>query len=193
MKKLAYVRRVQGLQRPEEIVRQLLTCVYQSTRNSGPVTLKAAEGLATALNAEFLHFDVDGVVQDYISLVSKGLGRQLSWETDDLALQNIQARARSPGVWMVANLRGALLLSTSNRSEAAVGYATMDGDTSGGVSPDRRDRQGILATLVSLAGEDGACGSAADSGVGGRERAGADGRAAPAGVGADGRGRPDAV
>ncbi|MEE3219385.1 MAG: NAD+ synthetase, partial [Planctomycetota bacterium] len=43
--------------------------------------------------------------------------------------------ARAPGVWMVANLRGALLLSTSNRSEAAVGYATMDGDTSGGLSP----------------------------------------------------------
>jgi NAD+ synthase (glutamine-hydrolysing) len=36
---------------------------------------------------------------------------------------------------MLANLRGALLLSTSNRSEAAVGYATMDGDTSGGLSP----------------------------------------------------------
>jgi NAD+ synthase (glutamine-hydrolysing) len=38
-------------------------------------------------------------------------------------------------VWLLANLRGALLLSTSNRSEAAVGYATMDGDTCGGLSP----------------------------------------------------------
>ena len=35
----------------------------------------------------------------------------------------------------VANVRNALLLSTSNRSEAAVGYATMDGDSSGGLSP----------------------------------------------------------
>jgi NAD+ synthase (glutamine-hydrolysing) len=35
----------------------------------------------------------------------------------------------------LANLRNALLLSTSNRSEAAVGYATMDGDTCGGLSP----------------------------------------------------------
>ncbi|NLF29917.1 MAG: NAD+ synthetase, partial [Planctomycetes bacterium] len=34
-----------------------------------------------------------------------------------------------------ANLNNALLLATSNRSEAAVGYATMDGDTAGGVSP----------------------------------------------------------
>jgi NAD+ synthase (glutamine-hydrolysing) len=32
-------------------------------------------------------------------------------------------------------LKNALLISTSNRSEAAVGYATMDGDTSGGLSP----------------------------------------------------------
>ena len=38
-------------------------------------------------------------------------------------------------MWLLANLKGALLLSTSNRSEAAVGYATMDGDTSGGLSP----------------------------------------------------------
>ncbi len=36
---------------------------------------------------------------------------------------------------MLANLRGALLLATSNRSEAAVGYATMDGDTCGSLSP----------------------------------------------------------
>jgi NAD+ synthase (glutamine-hydrolysing) len=52
-----------------------------------------------------------------------------------LTLQNIQARSRSPGAWMLANLRNSLLLATSNRSEVAVGYATMDGDTSGGLSP----------------------------------------------------------
>jgi NAD+ synthase (glutamine-hydrolysing) len=59
----------------------------------------------------------------------------LTWETDDLALQNIQARVRGPGIWMLANMKSALLLATSNRSEAAVGYATMDGDTCGGLSP----------------------------------------------------------
>jgi NAD+ synthase (glutamine-hydrolysing) len=36
---------------------------------------------------------------------------------------------------MVANVRNALLVATSNRSEAAVGYATMDGDTAGGLAP----------------------------------------------------------
>jgi NAD+ synthase (glutamine-hydrolysing) len=67
--------------------------------------------------------------------VASALGRPLAWETDDVALQNIQARVRSPGVWMLANVTGGLLVSTSNRSEAAVGYATMDGDTSGGIAP----------------------------------------------------------
>jgi NAD+ synthase (glutamine-hydrolysing) len=38
-------------------------------------------------------------------------------------------------VWLLANINNALLLATSNRSEAAVGYATMDGDTAGGLSP----------------------------------------------------------
>jgi NAD+ synthase (glutamine-hydrolysing) len=91
--------------------------------------------VAEALGAEYFEFDVDRVVEDYKSLVMRGIGRELDWKTDDLALQNVQARARAPGVWMLANIRGALLLSTSNRSEAAVGYATMDGDTSGGLAP----------------------------------------------------------
>ena len=59
----------------------------------------------------------------------------MTWDRDDVALQNIQARVRAPSVWMLANIESRLLLSTSNRSEAAVGYATMDGDTSGGVAP----------------------------------------------------------
>ena len=37
--------------------------------------------------------------------------------------------------WLIANVKNAVLLSTSNRSEAAVGYATMDGDTAGGLRP----------------------------------------------------------
>jgi NAD+ synthase (glutamine-hydrolysing) len=116
-------------------VGRVLTCVYQSTANSGPVTLSAARGLADALGATFHTFDVEPMVAAYTAAVATALGRPLDWAHDDIALQNIQARARSPGVWMLANVIGALLLSTSNRSEAAVGYATMDGDTSGGIAP----------------------------------------------------------
>lgn len=133
--KLAHVRDLAAAASPREVVRQLLACVYQATKNSGPVTQNAARQVAEALGAEFFLFEVEPLVAEYTRIVSRAIGRELTWEQDDLALQNIQARVRSPGVWMLANLRGALLLATSNRSEAAVGYATMDGDTSGGLSP----------------------------------------------------------
>ena len=134
-RKLSHIPGIEASQHARDLVNQLLVCVYQSTQNSSSITRNAARGVAQAVGAEFLEFDVDQLVQDYISMVSGALGRELTWQQDDLALQNIQARARAPGVWMMANVRGALLLSTSNRSEAAVGYATMDGDTCGGLSP----------------------------------------------------------
>jgi NAD+ synthase (glutamine-hydrolysing) len=75
------------------------------------------------------------MVAGYVGAIEGAIGRTLTWEQDDVALQNIQARVRSPSIWLFANLRGAILLTTSNRSEIAVGYATMDGDTSGGLAP----------------------------------------------------------
>ena len=119
----------------KELVGELLTTVYQGTRNSSAAGRKAARIVAAAIGARHHEWEVDELVEQYTGLASKAVGRALSWDRDDLALQNIQARSRAPGVWMIANLNGALLLSTSNRSEAAVGYATMDGDTCGGLSP----------------------------------------------------------
>ena len=114
---------------------QVLTTIYQSTKNSGQVTRDAAAKVAAAVGASHKDFDVEELVKGYRQRTEEALGRPLSWETDDIALQNIQARVRAPGPWMMANVLGALLISTSNRSEAAVGYATMDGDTSGGLAP----------------------------------------------------------
>jgi NAD+ synthase (glutamine-hydrolysing) len=118
-----------------EWVGKLLCCAYQPTDNSSDVTRNAATAVAEALGATFYVLDVQHIVESYEGLISDAVGRPLTWEQDDITLQNIQARARGPSVWMLANMRGALLLSTSNRSEAAVGYATMDGDTCGGLSP----------------------------------------------------------
>jgi NAD+ synthase (glutamine-hydrolysing) len=91
--------------------------------------------VALGLGATFHLWKIDALVDGYTGMVADTLGRPLDWRTDDIALQNIQARVRAPGVWMLANIEGKLLLATSNRSEAAVGYATMDGDTCGGLSP----------------------------------------------------------
>lgn len=120
---------------PVAAIGALLDCAYQPTENSGPVTRHAAEQIARAIGAGFHVIDVDAQYKAYIASIEAAIGRKLSWATDDLTLQNIQARVRAPSIWMLANLRGAVLLTTSNRSEAAVGYATMDGDTAGGLAP----------------------------------------------------------
>lgn len=120
---------------PRPLVKQLLLTVYQATRNSSSRTRQAARQLAEAIAAHHAEVDVDDVCEAYTQKAAAVLGRSLEWATDDIALQNIQARTRGPLVWMLANVRNALLLATSNRSEAAVGYATMDGDTCGSISP----------------------------------------------------------
>lgn len=134
-KKLSYVSWIKTAKRESQIMKKILACVYQRTTNSSTVTHDAALGLAKEIGADFYDIDISNLVAEYQTLISKATGEKLSWEKHDLALQNIQARVRSPSVWLLANLRRALLLSTSNRSEAAVGYTTMDGDSSGGLSP----------------------------------------------------------
>lgn len=108
---------------------------YQATAQSSEATYQRAKALAEALGLPFHKWDLQPLVESYEALVTSWLGRELSWEKDDIARQNLQARVRVPGIWMVANLMGALLLTTSNRSELAVGYSTMDGDSSGGLAP----------------------------------------------------------
>ncbi|MEN0111517.1 MAG: NAD(+) synthase, partial [Planctomycetota bacterium] len=130
--------RVEGLadaQDAGDAVGRLLTTVYQATENSSDTTRDAARKLATAVGAAHHEWDVDPIVAACRERIAAAVGRPLEWRTDDIALQNVQSRSRSPAVWMLANVLGALLLTTGNRSEASVGYATMDGDTSGGFAP----------------------------------------------------------
>ncbi len=130
--KLAYL---ELPKKQKDWMKSLLACVYQASENSGDATEHSAESLAESIGAEYQRWNISELVDGYSGMVSAGVGRKFTWEQDDITLQNIQARVRAPGIWMLTNIRNALLLATSNRSEAAVGYATMDGDTCGGVSP----------------------------------------------------------
>ena len=62
LKKLAHIRALDDLAVDVPLVRHLLTCVYQATRNSSEVTRSAARAVAEAVGAEFFEFDVDPVV-----------------------------------------------------------------------------------------------------------------------------------
>jgi NAD+ synthase (glutamine-hydrolysing) len=118
-----------------EAVGYLLNCAYQGTQNSSQTTFQAAAALAGSIGAKFYHWSVEDQVNGYREIIESATGRKLDWQTDDITLQNIQARSRSPVIWMLANMTRSVLLTTSNRSEGDVGYATMDGDTSGSLAP----------------------------------------------------------
>lgn len=119
----------------EELFSKILICAYQGTENSSSDTFTSSKELCNNVGATFYHWDIDHEVGSYIGKIEKSIGKKLDWKTNDIALQNIQARTRSPIIWLLTNISNALLITTSNRSEGDVGYATMDGDTSGSISP----------------------------------------------------------
>ncbi len=133
--KLSFIKKIQGETTVEGIAKQLIHSIYQGTENSSTNTYESAQSLAESIGATFHNININGLVETYKGLIEQQIGRDLTWEQDDIPLQNIQARVRAPSVWLLTNLYGHLLLATSNRSEVSVGYCTMDGDTAGSISP----------------------------------------------------------
>lgn len=125
----------QSIDSTSALIKTVLTCVYQKSENSGTVTQTAARAVAEQIGATFHVTDIQPAVAVYEQMIEQLIGRSLDWDLDDIAMQNVQARSRVPGLWMLANIQNKILLTTSNRSEASVGYATMDGDTAGGLAP----------------------------------------------------------
>jgi len=120
-----------------EMIRERFTCAYMATENSGSATHDAALAIARDVGARFLDGQIQPALEACEEVVARMTGTRMTWEqpAHDIPLQNIQARLRSTLIWTVANLEQSLLLVTSNKSEAAVGYTTMDGDSSGGLAP----------------------------------------------------------
>jgi NAD+ synthase (glutamine-hydrolysing) len=112
-------------------------CAYLATENSGQQTRDAARRVAEEVGATYYDGNIQQALDTHLRIIGQMTGDTPSWTNPrhDIPLQNVQARLRGSLIWMLANLKGYLLIATSNKSEAAVGYATMDGDTSGGIAP----------------------------------------------------------
>ena len=73
-------------------------------------------------------------IEDIVRQVGETMaGSTLALRPSGLALENLQARVRGMLLMTVSNARGHLLLTTGNKSEIAVGYCTLYGDTNGGL------------------------------------------------------------
>ncbi|MCL2806634.1 MAG: NAD(+) synthase [Coriobacteriia bacterium] len=98
------------------------------TQESSMVDSKA---LAQALGLELLSFPITDLYESFQTQAEFNLGDPGT----ERALQNLQARLRMVILMHLSNSHGWLLLNTSNKSEIAVGYSTLYGDTAGAISP----------------------------------------------------------
>ena len=86
---------------------------------------------ATTMGVEYSQIPIVEPVQAFLNTLQSefsGLGR-------DVTEENLQARSRGVILMAVSNKKGAMLLTTGNKSEMSVGYATLYGDMAGGFAP----------------------------------------------------------
>ncbi len=106
-------------------------CVMLPSEYTSQASLDDAEAVAQAL----------GVRYDYVPIsqsraaVTETLAPLFAGHDEDLTEENIQSRLRGLLLMALSNKFGEMLLTTGNKSEVAVGYATIYGDMNGGYNP----------------------------------------------------------
>jgi NAD+ synthase (glutamine-hydrolysing) len=102
--------------------------VTMPTKFNSSETINDAELVAKNLGIEFHTIPVEQVLQRF----NQELGKISGWSDKGLAFENLQARIRGTILMSMSNQFGYLVLTTGNKSETAVGYSTLYGDTAGG-------------------------------------------------------------
>ncbi|HEB12899.1 MAG TPA: NAD+ synthase [Actinobacteria bacterium] len=105
-----------------------LTPVFLPSRFTSDDSAKDAAMLAQNLGVELMVISIDDIFKNYLS----SLEQAFKDKPQDITEENLQARIRGNILMALSNKFGWLLLSTGNKSEMSVGYATLYGDMSGG-------------------------------------------------------------
>jgi len=100
------------------------------SRYSSDHSVSDAVALAKKLN---VRYDIVSIEKPF-SVFEEDLAPLFAGKEKDITEENIQARIRAVLLMAVSNKTGCILLNTSNKSEAAVGYGTLYGDMAGGLS-----------------------------------------------------------
>ncbi len=106
-----------------------LEAVLMPSRYTSKASVEDAVLLCERLGVPFLDLSIEPAFQALLDTLGPEAGQ------DDLVSQNLQARIRGLLLMARSNHSGKLLLTTGNKSEMAVGYATLYGDMAGGFAP----------------------------------------------------------
>lgn len=107
-----------------------VTGMFMPSRFTPPESYEDTKRLADNLGITLVQIPISGIFDGFLEALSP-VFQQIETE---ITGQNIQARIRGTLLMAFSNKVGALLLSTGNKSELAVGYCTLYGDMSGGLS-----------------------------------------------------------
>jgi len=114
----------------EALGNENVRCVLLPSEFSSDHSIDDAKALAENLGSPY---EIIPIKDSYES-IRKDLKKQFENTHFDIAEENIQARIRGVILMALSNKFGYILLNTSNKSEAAVGYGTLYGDMNGGLS-----------------------------------------------------------
>ncbi len=106
-------------------------CVMLPYRYTSQDSLTDAEACAKALGVRYNSVPIGPAVEGFVSSLSELFEGLEAGVTEE----NIQSRARGVTLMALSNKFGAMLLTTGNKSEMSVGYATLYGDMNGGFNP----------------------------------------------------------
>jgi NAD+ synthase (glutamine-hydrolysing) len=105
-------------------------CVFMPSEYTSELSRNDAITLAGNINSPFYEININGITGCFKQALDPVFGNI----AQDTTEENIQARTRGILIMAMANKFGLIPLNTSNKSESAVGYATLYGDMNGALS-----------------------------------------------------------
>jgi NAD+ synthase (glutamine-hydrolysing) len=105
--------------------------VMMPSRYTSQMSIEDATAQARRLGVKISSIPIEGLFEASLT----ALKAEFAGREPDTTEENIQARARGLLLMAISNKTGRMLLTTGNKSEMAVGYATLYGDMNGGFAP----------------------------------------------------------
>lgn len=110
----------------EALGSQNVTAIMMPSRYTSEMSLVDAEQIAKNCGVRYLSLPIDDIFESYLKPLKPHLN-----DKPGITEQNLQARIRGTILMALSNQEGSLVLTTGNKSEMAVGYATLYGDMVG--------------------------------------------------------------
>ena len=111
----------------DSLGRERVVGVFMPSEFTSKESREDVYSLVESLGIELLEYPIEGLYKAYLQAFDS---KELT-----VAEENLQARIRANILFYLSNRYGWLVLSTSNKSEIAVGYGTIYGDMAGGFAP----------------------------------------------------------